>query len=409
MGDPVALPILCANVELSSYPGLSAFVHPSMITEVGGLRVGLLGIVTDNPNYYSPAFLGIFLDPYTSAWIAAEELQAAGCDVVIAISHLGLLPDVMGLSTVPGIDIIVGGHSHDEFFAPNINGKTIVQAGELGKNLGVLRVAVDDASGAITVLGNVLNPVDSGIREDPSLLRYLNDLRKGIGYDPRFGPVYSRHIAKAMWDHEEEWLDGDPHRDASHRDTPLGNLVADAIRTGVESAGYPVDFALEINGYIGDKIYAGKVTGADVMRVVPYGYDPVSGLGFKIQLVDLYGLEILAALEYSVHMAEYTDELSAQVSGLTFEYDSGNPPYSRIDIASMLINGYPFNPYGMYTVAMNEGLIAFLAGLGLDLTGRVTDPSSDLFEYSLVSDYMGELNHLAYTSEGRIIDQAQLP
>jgi 2',3'-cyclic-nucleotide 2'-phosphodiesterase (5'-nucleotidase family) len=239
------------------------------------------------------------------------------------------------------------------------------------------------------------------------LLNYLNELRVGIYQDPRFGPVYSRHVAKARWDHEERWVEDDPFRDPSHMDTPLGNLVADAIRSGVEKAGYPVDIALEANGYIGHKIYAGKVVGNDVMRALPYGFEPVTGLGFKIKIVTLYGLELLVGLEYTVHRAELADDEALQVSGLSFQYDSTLPSFSRVDMSSITINGMPFDPFGMYTIALNEKLLVFLAGLGLDLTGRVVDPMPDLLEFNLVKDYMRKLNHLRYASEGRIIDTSK--
>jgi hypothetical protein len=42
----------------------------------------------------------------------------------------------------------------------------------------------------------------------------------------------------------------------------------------------------------------------------------------------------------------------------------------------------------------------------LGLSGNIIDPSPDIFEFNLVKDYMRRLNHLAYTSEGRIIDTA---
>jgi 5'-nucleotidase len=318
LGEPVTLPILAAHVDVGSLPALGAFVQPWTIKEIGGMKVGLLGVVTENPVYYPPDFVGICGEPYTAAYVAAKELreQPGCCDVVIALSHLGLVLDVLGLSEVPGIDVIVSSHSHDEFFAPNINGKVIVQAGAFGKNLGELRITIDDATKAITGASHVLHPITEKIHKDPALLRYLNALREGIYADPRYGPVYSQHVAKALWDLEETWLESDPHRQPSHRDTPLGNVVADAIRKGVAKAGYPVDLALEANGYIGHKIYEGKVVGNDVMMAVPYGYDPVSGLGFKLKTVLLYGVELLAGLEYTVSMVEYTEDFSLQVSGL---------------------------------------------------------------------------------------------
>ena len=409
LGDPVSLPILGANVNVGSVPLLGTFVRPAMIKEIDGVIVGLFGVVTNDPVYYSPAFAGMFGDPYVAAGLAAVDLRSRGCEVVIAVSHLGLAFDMLGLSKVPGIDVIVSSHSHDEFFAPNINGKIITQAGAFGKNLGELRIEVDDTSGAVRVKSHVVHPITRAIHEDPELLPYLNTPRTGIYTDARYGPVYSQHVAKALWDLEEEWLVGDPHRQPSHRDTPLGNLVADAIRKGVAKAGYPVDLALEANGYIGHKIYEGKVVGNDVMMAVPYGYDPASGLGFKLKTVFLYGIELLQGLEYTVHIAEFADDLSLQVSGLTFAYNSKLAPFNRVDPTSVRINGQPLNLYGSYRIALNEKLLEVLAGLGLNLAGRVVHPSPDLFEFNVVKEYMNGLNHLRYTSEGRIIDTAPVP
>jgi 2',3'-cyclic-nucleotide 2'-phosphodiesterase (5'-nucleotidase family) len=310
----------------------------------------------------------------------------------------------MGLSAVPGIDIIIGGHSHDEMPAQIIDGKIIVQAGEFGKNLGELKVDVDPNTGAVTLVKHKLHPINRKVRWDYTLMWELIKLRVGIYKDPRFGPVYSKRVAWAKWDHEERWVETDPHREPHHMDTPLGNLIADAIRTGVEQAGYPVDIALEANGYIGHKIYRGKVVANDIMRSVPYGFDPISGLGFKIKLVQLAAMELLFGLEYTVHQAEYVDDLSLQVSGLEFDYDSTLDPFNRVDIASIRINGTPFNPSAVYTIALSEQLLGFLAGLGLDLTGRVEDPIPAIMEFNLVKDYMKNLKRLKYKSEGRIID-----
>lgn len=407
-GDPVSLPVLCANVDLSGFPMTDPFIHPYMIKDIGGLRVGIVGVLTKEEIYYSAGTASLISDPYSAAGATAAFLRGEGCQVVIAVSHLGMMFDVGILSLVPGIDIIVGGHSHDEMIAAGkINGKIIVQAGEFGKNLGELRVYVDPGTGAVSLISHVLHPIDRNVRKDPALLEYLNELREGIYQDPRFGPVYSKQVAKAMWDHEERWLPEDPYRDPSHMDTSLGNLIADAIYSGVEEAGYPVDIALEANGYIGHKIYSGKVVGDDVMRALPYGFDPVSGLGFKIKIVQLMGWELLYGLEYTVHRVELVDDESLQVSGLKFEFDSTATPGARIDTASILIDGDAFEPYGWYTIALNEKLLEFLAGLGLDLTGRVVDPVPDLLEFNLVRDYMKKLNHLTYTSEGRIIDTSK--
>lgn len=121
----------------------------------------------------------------------------------------------------------------------------------------------------------------------------------------------------------------------------------------------------------------------------------------------MYGGELLAGLEYTLRLVEYSDDASPQVSGLTFTYDSRRSPGSRLDPASFTIDGLPLNPGGLYRVALNERLVALLAGLGLDLSGRVEE--TGLFEFNVVKAYAEELNKLAYTSEGRIVDMAALP
>jgi 2',3'-cyclic-nucleotide 2'-phosphodiesterase (5'-nucleotidase family) len=220
--------------------------------------------------------------------------------------------------------------------------------------------------------------------------------------------IYTKPVAWARWNLEEKWEEEDPNRD-----TPLGNLVADAIKAGVQENGYPADIALATNGFIAHRIYKGKVVGNDVLRTVPYGYDEESGLGFKIKSVLLAGVQILAGLEYTVSHVEYTDELAVQVSGLTFEYDSTKEPVpieelkkgklSRLDPYSVKVNGVPLDPYGAYWVAMNEQLVGLMGSVGLE---PLAEMETGFFEYNLVRDFMRRLRFLAYTSEGRIIDRA---
>jgi 2',3'-cyclic-nucleotide 2'-phosphodiesterase (5'-nucleotidase family) len=340
--------------------------------------------------------------------------NAEQADIVVCMSHLGKTYDVMGLSQVPGIDIIIGGHSHDALFEPILaNGKIIVQAGEFGRYLGELTVRFDGAK--VKLVHQRLIPVDRRTRPDRTLLPKLNRLRTGIVMDPRFGPVYTKRIAQAPWDLEEKWDLTRPERD-----TPLGNLVADAIRTEVTAAGFPADFALEANGYITYRIHKGKVVGNDILKSVPYGYDPTSGLGFKLDVVLLAGLQILAGLEYSVSMVEYADDASMQASGLTFEYDSTKAPmgpeqliynlthgileWGRVNPFSIKVNGNPINLAGTYWVALNEQLHKFLLANGLV---PYAEMQTGLFEYNVVRDYMSQQSVLNYGIEGRIVDKPQ--
>jgi 5'-nucleotidase/UDP-sugar diphosphatase len=409
----IQLPVLCANIKnLDSDHPLHQYVEPYRIQHVGSIKIGLIGVVTTDEYNYSAEVNAILTDPYEAAGEAALFLRKQGCDVVICLSHLGIEPDRQGLAWVPGIDVIVGGHTHTAMAEPEIvNDTIIVQAGEFGKYLGEL--TIDVKPDGVELKSYKLHPVDRHVRNDFSLVKTLWKLRQGIQQDPRFGPVYTLPVAWARWNLEERWEEGNPNRD-----TPLGNLVTDAIRESVEAGGFTLMngiplVALEANGYIGHRIYKGKVVGNDVLRSVPYGYDQESGLGFKINLALLAGAQILAGLEFTVSMAEYTDDLSIQSSGLTFAYDSSKPPVStleeimmglgRLDPTSVKIHGVPIDPYGVYQIAINEQLLVFLQELGLE---PIDQMDTGLFLYSVVRDYMRKLRFLDYVSEGRIIDRA---
>ena len=414
-GQPVGLPILCANINLEAIPALKNFVKPYVVKQVGSLKVGLFGVVGNNPVDYSPEVYGLLSDPFQAAGEAAFTLKyVEQVDVVVCLSHLGRISDVTGLAEVPDIDIIIGGHSHDALFNPILaGGKIIVQAGEFGRYLGDLQVTVEGSQ--VSLVRGGLHQIDGRTKSDPSLLPMLNALRDGIVMDPRFGPVFTARLAKAPWDLEEKWDLTRPERD-----TPLGNLVADAILTKVTAAGFAANIALEANGYITYKIHRGKVVANDIFRSVPYGYDPGSGLGFRLDVVLLAGLQILAGLEYSVSMAEYIDDLSMQASGLTFEYDStktpmgpeqliynmmqGIPEWGRVNPFSIKVNGESINFAATYWVVLNEQLHRFLSANGLE---PYAEMQTGIFEYNAVLDYMAELGALNYGIEGRIVDKPE--
>lgn len=409
-GDPVTLPLLNANIDLTGHP-LEGLIQKSIVKDVDGVKVGIFGLVNEDRVNFSAEVVARFSgDVYTVAGMQAGALRAAGCDVVICLSHMGTLGDLMGLAdNVPGIDIIVGGHSHDLFDDAVIrNGKIIVQAGSHGQFLGELKVDFEPGAG-VTFRDWSVWPVDSRVKPDPYVQAVVNNLRDGVVADPRFGPVYSKMVALVGQDIGNNWPETGPYRDA-----PLGNLVTDAIKSALGGVGYQVDCVLDAMGYTEFGIPAGKVVGQDVMRAVPYGYDPASGLGFKLVVAPLPGQLILGGLEFTVAYVEYSRSVCAQTSGLTFAYDSRLPPVddlsglSRIDPMSVKINGeyVALHPDKYYMVGMTEQVFNFLNGL---TGGQLVKYDTGLFEYNAVRDYMRSLRVVNYVSEGRIIDKAGLP
>jgi 5'-nucleotidase / UDP-sugar diphosphatase len=396
-GAPVQLPLLGANLDLTGKPVLDAFISPSMIKTYDGVKVGIFAVLTNDPIHYSLEVAGLIGNPLTVAASTATALKNAGCEAVICLSHNGYLFDRYQLSAVAGIDVIIGGHSHHLVPAETVNGKILVQAGEAGLYLGELELIIDPTkTPKVSLVKHTLHKVDKSIKKDPVVGHTLNALRSQIVRDPRFGPMLSRRVGRADWPIPKTW-----ESQSNFRDTALGNLVSDAVKVAVEDKGFSLDCVIGANGYIGHGIYKGKITGDDILRSLPYGFDPGSGKGFKIEVVKLYGMQLLAGLEFSVAQVEYTQDICLEVSGMEFTYDSSKAPYARLDPMSVKIGGSPINPYGLYWVALNEQLGTFLASLGMiPVEKKVTG----ILEYDAVSDYIGDLGHVRYRATGRIRD-----
>lgn len=135
-----SFPWLCANAGGEPgkfFPGVGPFV----VREVSGVRVGFLGLTAPRSASY-PQIVGWWIgDPVEAAkkWIPVARKE---CDVLIALTHIGIDDDKKLVAATSGIDAVVGGDSHTFLYKPeivnNVEGKPvpIVQDGEFGVNLG---------------------------------------------------------------------------------------------------------------------------------------------------------------------------------------------------------------------------------------------------------------------------------
>lgn len=106
-------PVLACNVDLSAESSLKDSIKPYVIKEVAGAKVAIVGIANpDTANISSPGPTVQFLDPVSSLEKVVKELEAKGINKIVVLSHGGYELDKTMGSTVSGVDVIVGGHSH---------------------------------------------------------------------------------------------------------------------------------------------------------------------------------------------------------------------------------------------------------------------------------------------------------
>lgn len=101
---------VCANVVYKRDGKLLDGVKPYVVKEVGGVRVGIVGLTSMKPQNRNYEPDKQFLDAADTLKKAAEELRGKA-DAIIVLSHCGLSEDVR-LSYVPGISAVIGADDH---------------------------------------------------------------------------------------------------------------------------------------------------------------------------------------------------------------------------------------------------------------------------------------------------------
>src|SRR5467141_3007700 len=155
---PVAHPLLkgarwIGGEKVRDSARLRHITTPYVIQDVGGVKVAILGLTTKDivAIVSRERNQGVAVaDPITVAGALVPELRKKA-DVVIALTHIGVDQDRALASRVPGIDVIVGGHSHTYLWQPlfirngnrnGYDGTAIVQAGRWGDRVGRLAIAI---------------------------------------------------------------------------------------------------------------------------------------------------------------------------------------------------------------------------------------------------------------------------
>lgn len=139
-GSPISL--LCANL-VEKATGKAAF-PAYRVVERGGLRVALVGLLSRADDAYLPESIGELLevtdpDAALKATLAELDQKETDLDLVVLLSHMGRNEEIRLAREIPGLDLIVGGHSGDILMAPVLSaGVPIVQAGKRGKRVGRL-------------------------------------------------------------------------------------------------------------------------------------------------------------------------------------------------------------------------------------------------------------------------------
>ena len=157
---------------------------PYVIREINKVPVAIIGQAFPytpiaNPRYLIPDWTFGINDDHMQKMV--DEVRAKGAQVVAVLSHNGLDVDLKMASRVRGIDVILGGHTHDAVPAPSIvnnsGGKTLViNSGSHSKFLSVLDLEVKN--GKVSDYRYKLLPVFANLLPaDKEMAAYIEKMR----------------------------------------------------------------------------------------------------------------------------------------------------------------------------------------------------------------------------------------
>jgi hypothetical protein len=207
-----------------------------------------------------------------AAAAAAELRRKQGAELVIALLHGGD-PEDRTLAKVPGIDLVIAGHTHRLYETPHQEGKVLIaQAGCYGRYLGKLELNLDAGTLRLRNSGATHLEVDARVHADPTVISRLAEYRREIDeVQNGTGLRYDTHVTQVQ-------------QDLKHDNSPnprLGVFVTSRIlgslNGAMPAAARPIDVYFTSPSLIREDWVraADKPTAyqfSDIFRLLPIGF-----------------------------------------------------------------------------------------------------------------------------------------
>ncbi|HSU36993.1 MAG TPA: bifunctional metallophosphatase/5'-nucleotidase [Propionibacteriaceae bacterium] len=342
----------------------------STIRRVQGVKVGYIGMTLEaTPALVAQA--GIrdidFRDEVETANATAKRLKKRGVKTIIVLLHeggyqTGTYRDCTGISGPiveiaedldPEIDLVVTGHTHQPYVCnipdPKGRDRMVTSAASYGR--------------VVTETTLTINPRNGQVKRNKTTSK--NHLVTRTNPDPTQTEIVNRWTAasEVVGNEVIGSITADINRSPDRNtEAPLGNLIADAQLAATSSAanGGAQIALMNPGGVRADLTYAPSKDGGEAPGEVTYSeaFD-VQPFGNLLVTMDLTGAQIERLLEQQAVTGRPggRDVLIFGVSGgFTFSYDAAAPVGSRIDPASVKLNGTTLDPGASYRIVTNSFL-----------------------------------------------------
>eukprot|EP01125_Pyxidicula_operculata_P008099 TRINITY_DN2742_c0_g1_i1.p1 TRINITY_DN2742_c0_g1~~TRINITY_DN2742_c0_g1_i1.p1 ORF type:complete len:419 (+),score=64.82 TRINITY_DN2742_c0_g1_i1:565-1821(+) len=366
-------------------------VKSRVVIEVGGVKVGFCGILTEDMEYLvsSPSKLGNIsvLPAVISAQKCHEFLVGDGATVFVVLIHEGAKRDANHVisggklaefaSNIEGFDLILGDHT-DVKYLDRINGALVVENYSKGRSFSRVTLNISEQGSVINSTCEFIEPDTTKVVPNLAALSFMEP------YNILVSQRLDTKIALSM-----QSLSRD---ERYSKEVALANLVADSFRWRLKT-----DFAMINSGNLRDSIpgqrYIARdkklqrdtspydITRGDCMSVMPFGN--------KLVYRKISGFQIYNLVEFAVSRTEEII-IHAHFSGLHYSYDPKMPQGNRvINITYPTGEKISNSSLEYFTIAVSSFLNSGGDEFPLDGTGETLN---DVIDTETFCDYLQYMN-----------------
>jgi 2',3'-cyclic-nucleotide 2'-phosphodiesterase (5'-nucleotidase family) len=401
-------PVIAANLIDLETGTLPEPAVPYIIKEVAGIKIGFIGLITEETEFYSLPESVQRVDfaevkPITEKYIAEIQDQV---DLIFVVGHLGVPYDVWsaynemietgveqkiryGMNAmelahhVKGIDLMICGHIHvgyERGWEDPVTHTICLQTYGRGTGVGIYEIVVDPGTRKIIGYelaerdGSILTLFEDEYWPEPGVAEFIQEWvdTAEVGMDEPIG--------RALLDITRVGVG----------ESQLGNMVTDAMAEAVDA-----DVAFTNLGGIRSNIAMGVITARDVFRAVPFEN--------KLVYFEMTGSYLKHVLEWRVKGMRQ----GLYVSGLKLVYSRTRPDFDRI--VELYVGGEPWDPDKIYRVATTDFIAS--GNIGLQV---LTEIAPEYVTYTdtkikeAIIEYVKRHSPLEPRIEGRFVrDDAQ--
>lgn len=391
--------ILGKNVNPPKGSKFEGKITSSYVQEVNGNKYGVIALMPYDLFLRikkREEYKDLGLQPYEQAVKDVQQeindMKEKGIDKIIVLSHTGYEQEQKLAQDVEGIDIILGGHSHDLiydleegknlFYSKKTGEPTIItQAGRDGDHFGVLNVEFDE-NGVITKAQN--NVADS----------------KNFQRSMALQAIYDDIMGKATVIGKIESAEPMPKR-ILKEENPHADFVADIMRKSNNT-----DIAMINAANLRGCFEEGRITDRDVASAVPFKS--------KLMKTTVSEKDVVDAIRYSCTSMTKNDGKPGlmQVSGLKYTVNQKGQlldlKYTGKDGKDVAIDINNPRADKTYSIVMDDFIGS--GGDGYSMLNKAKNPDTQMFGYDkdkLAIDYIKaqtEPIHIKKDGRIRIVD-----